>query len=124
MKYVMMIYCNPVNWGHPSFLHTEEAASLSEREREEMARGLEERIAQLRRGGELIEVMALADPLTSRTLRSRGDAIVATDGPFVEGKEQMAGLFVLDCESMDRAQEIASSFPDARYNVVELRPVM
>jgi hypothetical protein len=47
-----------------------------------------------------------------------------TDGPFLEVKEQLAGLCVLECESIDRAVEIAARWPDARYWGVEVRPVM
>jgi hypothetical protein len=49
---------------------------------------------------------------------------VTTDGPYVESKEQLAGYFVLDCESPERAASIAARFPDARFAAVEVRPIM
>ncbi|GGR86983.1 hypothetical protein GCM10010252_27120 [Streptomyces aureoverticillatus] len=36
----------------------------------------------------------------------------------------MAGYRLIDCESMDRAVEIAARFPDARHWGVEVRPVL
>jgi hypothetical protein len=47
-----------------------------------------------------------------------------TDGPFSEAKEQFVGYFLVDCETPERAVEIASRFPDARFAPVEVRPVM
>ncbi|GAA2840317.1 hypothetical protein GCM10020220_031630 [Nonomuraea rubra] len=47
-----------------------------------------------------------------------------TDGPFLDSKEHLAGYFVIDCESLERATEIAARFPDARYSAVEVRPIM
>jgi hypothetical protein len=49
---------------------------------------------------------------------------VATDGPYLEAKEQLAGYFVIDCEGPERAAEIAARFPDARFAAVEVRPIM
>ena len=36
-----------------------------------------------------------------------------TDGPFVEAKEQLAGYYIVDCETVERAVEIAARWPDA-----------
>jgi hypothetical protein len=48
---------------------------------------------------------------------------MTTDGPFAEVKEQLAGFYLLDCDSMDRAVEIVAQIPEAPYSVVEVRPV-
>jgi hypothetical protein len=47
-----------------------------------------------------------------------------TDGPFAEAKEQLAGYLVVECESPERAVEIAARWPDARYAAMEVRPIM
>jgi hypothetical protein len=47
-----------------------------------------------------------------------------TDGPYVEAKEQLAGYCLLECDSLERATEIAVRWPDASYAAVELRPLM
>ncbi|HEX8768582.1 MAG TPA: YciI family protein, partial [Jatrophihabitans sp.] len=67
---------------------------------------------------------ALGDPAQSRTIRFRDGVPAATDGPFVDAKEQMAGYFIVDCATPERAAEIAARFPDARYGGVEIRPVV
>ena len=47
------------------------------------------------------------------------------DGPFMESKEQFAGYLTVDCDSPQRAAEIAARWPDVRYGgAMEVRPVM
>lgn len=123
MKYVVLIYSNPVNWGHPSFLRTREGLSLTEAERERLTRDLQELIAELTASGELVEVAALADPRTVRTVRVRGRDRITTDGPYLEAKEHLAGLFIIDCATPERAEEVAARFPEARFSAVEVRPI-
>ena len=58
------------------------------------------------------------------TLRGSGDGVVI-DGPFAETKEQLLGLYVLDCANQDEA--IATARDLKRVNptaVYEIRPVM
>ena len=44
-----------------------------------------------------------------------------TDGPFSEAKEQLAGVWAIDCESIERAIEVAA--PVAEYDTVDVRPL-
>ncbi|MDP3967253.1 MAG: YciI family protein, partial [Nocardioides sp.] len=46
-----------------------------------------------------------------------------TDGPYSESKEHLAGFFLIDVESHERAEEIAASF-SGPGETVELRPTM
>jgi len=48
---------------------------------------------------------------------------VIADGPFAETKEQIAGVYVVECEDLDEAIEVASKIPAARSGTVEVRPV-
>ena len=45
-----------------------------------------------------------------------------TDGPFAELREQIAGYFILDCESLDEAVALAARIPGAEHGAVEVRP--
>lgn len=122
MKYMILIYSNPQSWVHPLFLHQREQLSEAQRQsRMEQFRGLLQEIAE---SGELVSSAALADPMNTRTVTVRQGAPEVTDGPFVEAKEQLAGYFVVDCETLKRATEIAARFPDARDCAVEVRPLM
>jgi hypothetical protein len=77
-------------------------------------------INETKASGELIRVDGLANERTFVEFRDGTPAV--TDGPFGEVKEQLAGLFLVDVESLDRAKEIAG--PLSEYGVVEIRPVM
>jgi len=50
--------------------------------------------------------------------------VIASDGPFAEAKEQLAGFFLVECDSMQRAIEQAARIPEAGLGLVEVRPVM
>ncbi|MBO2451575.1 YciI family protein [Actinomadura barringtoniae] len=124
MKYLILVYGNPENWEHPMFLRNPEFLALPEEERAELTRQAEDLHKEITESGELLVGAALADPVTATTFRGSGGLPVATDGPYLEAKEQLAGYFVVDCESPERAAEIASRFPDARLAAVEVRPIM
>jgi hypothetical protein len=47
-----------------------------------------------------------------------------TDGPFAETKEQIAGIDVLECASLQEAIELAARHPTARAGTFELRPFL
>jgi hypothetical protein len=51
---------------------------------------------------------------------------VVSDGPFAESKEYLGGFYLVDCESKERAIELAAQIPDAAVPGlgVEVRPVM
>lgn len=124
MKYLVMIYGNPLNWAHPMYQHDPGFLALPEAERAEITRRAEEFWQELHETGEFVAGVALADPALTRNIRGRDGVPVVTDGPFLEAKEQLAGYFVLECESAERAEELAARFPDARFAAVEVRPIM
>ena len=124
MKYLLLIYSNPQNWEHPIYRETSAFRGLPAEERDMLDRQAEALGKELRESGELVVGIALADPSVARTVRVRNGVPAVTDGPYVEAKEQVAGSFVIDCESPERAAEIAARFPDARFSAVEVRPIV
>jgi len=113
MKYMLLIYNNPAVY-----------QSWPEEERRTLFADVDAIMTELRQSGELVGAMALADQSLSKTVRVRDGATTATDGPFAEAKEQFAGYLAIDCETPERAVEIAARWPDARYFAMEVRPVM
>ena len=79
---------------------------------------------ELRGDGHLIESQMLQGTEKARSVRIRNGRLSATDGPFAEVKEQLAGFYLVECESIDRAVEIAGRIPDAPIAKIEVRPVM
>jgi hypothetical protein len=124
MKYLLLIYSNPENWEHPLFLRNPEFLAMPVEERDELTRQSEALHREISESGELVMVAALADPLNTRSIRVRDGVPATTDGPYVETKEQLAGYLVIDCESLERASEIAACIPDARFAAVEVHPIM
>jgi hypothetical protein len=113
VKYLLIIHMNP-----------EAFEGLSEEERQAIGAAHGPYIADLKASGEFITTVALADPSNSRVVRVRDGAPAVTDGPYLEAKEYLAGYYLIDCESDERANEIAARMPDAAYQGVEVRPVM
>src|SRR6266480_2350821 len=61
----------------------------------------------LAESGELVDAQGLTAPVHTRRIRLRGGAPVVTDGPYAETEEVLAGYWLVDCDSFDRATEIA-----------------
>jgi hypothetical protein len=109
VKYMILIHSNPTVW-----------EALPEAESDRVLGNHYKAIEETKKSGELIRVEGLAFDRTFVEFRNGVPAI--TDGPFGEVKEQVAGLFLVDVETLDRAVEIAG--PLSEYGVVEIRPVM
>jgi hypothetical protein len=60
---------------------------------------------------------------TATTVRVRGGESLITDGPFIEAREQLAGIFLLNCKDLDVALDWAARCPGASHGVVEVRSV-
>jgi hypothetical protein len=58
--------------------------------------------------GELVETRGLSAPVHTRRVRLQEGVPVVTDGPYAEAEEVLAGYWVVDCASFDRATEIAA----------------
>jgi hypothetical protein len=72
-------------------------------------------------GAKLVGGAELAPTQAATTVRVRGGELLITDGPFAETKEQLGGFYVLSCEDLDEATELASQIPSSTGGPVELR---
>jgi hypothetical protein len=81
-------------------------------------------LKELKESGELVATDPLADPVQTKTVRVSGGAPVVTDGPLAEAKEHFGGYLIVDCESIERAVEIATRWPSSRFAPLEVRPIM
>jgi hypothetical protein len=62
--------------------------------------------------GELVETRGLSAPVHARRVHFERGVPVVTDGPYAEAEEVLAGYWVVDCASFDRATEIAARLAD------------
>jgi hypothetical protein len=105
VKYVVLIYGNP-----------ESRAAWEGMSAEQRAAGLahyQQLSDDLDASGERIVSERLAFPELTTQVSVGEHGTTTTDGPFAEAKEFLAGFYLLDCESRERA-----------IAVVEVRPVM
>lgn len=78
---------------------------------------LPERVAE--QGGRIVAGLALEPSGTATAIR--GDLL--TDGPFIETKEALAGVFVLEANDLDHALALARLTPIVNGGV-EVRPLI
>ena len=62
----------------------------------------------LRESGELVSAEGLANPHEAKVVWAGKDGAPITDGAFPEAKEYLAGYWIVDVESPQRAYEIAA----------------
>jgi len=87
---------------------------------------------ELSETGEFVETEGLGGPENMKIVRANPDGTPAvTDGPFPEAKEFLAGYWIIDVESPERACEIAAKLsaipgPGGKpANIpIEVRPIM
>jgi hypothetical protein len=116
MKYLILIHSNPQSlalW-----------ETLTDEQQRELGRGHLRLTEELAESGELIVSEGLADPAEARWVSVRNGETLTSDGPFAEAKEHLAGFYLIECDSLDRAVEWAAKVPDAAYREVEVRPVL
>jgi hypothetical protein len=117
VKFMLLIWSNPENWD--ALPPAEQQALAGDAVAEHAALD-----ATLIGSGELVLSAALADPVTTRTVRVRDGVVVSTDGPYAEAKEYLMGYYLVECDGVERATAIAAQIPDVRWERVEIRPAM
>ena len=129
MKYLILTYASQQDYdamagkpapGGPAWSPTDFAA---------MGAFMESFTRELTESGELVETRGLTAPVHARRLRLQGGVPVVTDGPYAETEEVLAGYWVVECDSFDRATEIAARLTeipgpaDLERAVVDVRPI-
>ncbi|WP_084106490.1 YciI family protein [Demequina sp. NBRC 110056] len=104
MKYLMLVLTEPIEEPLPG---DDDVEPWVHRHDESGARFFGDRLAPARQ---------------ARTVRWRASGRLVTPGPFTQRHEQIAGIDILDCRSMDEAVEIALEHPMARLGAIEVRP--
>jgi hypothetical protein len=80
--------------------------------------------------GELVETRGLTAPVHTRRVQLQQGVPVVTDGPYAETYEVLAGYWIVECDSFDRATEIAARLANcpgpaavAQAAVADVRPI-
>ncbi len=107
MKYMILTYGSQQDYDGMGGKATDKPAWSAE-EFAAMGAFMEQFNKDLEESGELVETRGLVAPVHTRRLGSQGGVPVVTDGPYAETEEVLAGYWVVECESFDRATEIAA----------------
>jgi hypothetical protein len=86
---------------------------------------------ELVESGELVDAQGLAAPVLTRRIELKDGVPVVTDGPYAETQEVLAGYTLVECDSFDRATELAARLASCPYPadapgefVVDVRPIL
>jgi hypothetical protein len=63
-------------------------------------------------------------PQEAITVQVRDGKMSTTDGPFMETREMLGGLVVIEARDLNEALRIAAGMPHARLGHVEVRPAI
>jgi len=76
----------------------------------------------LRRGGHFLGGEALDSARNAVTLRMKDGEVQVTDGPYVETKETLGGILLLEARDLNHAIALMSKHPGVRWTSWEIRP--
>lgn len=107
MKYMILTYGSQQNYDAMAG-KAPDMPALSPEDFAPMGAFMESFNKDLVESGELVETRALTAPVHTRRVQLQGGVPVVTDGPYAETQEVLAGYWIVECESFDRATEIAA----------------
>lgn len=94
MEYALLIYSDECT-----------VPDMPEPQREELMAAYRAFNESVRAAGSWRGSVKLTGTGSATSVKVRDGKILTTDGPFAETKEQLAGLYVVDCENLDDALE-------------------
>ncbi len=112
MKYVFLIYQDEV--------------MLQKMPKEEMGKLTAEYKAfhdSIQKNGQYVASHGLSSVHNATTVRVRDGKTLVTEGPFVETKEQLGSIYVIEAQDLNEAIQVAAKIPSARFGNIEVRPL-
>lgn len=79
---------------------------------------------KLKETGHFVMGEALVLPDEAMTVQVRDGKMAAVDGPFMETKEMLGGVIVIEARDLNEAVRVTSGHPLARIGSIEVRPVV
>jgi hypothetical protein len=129
MKYMILTYASQRDYDAMVGKATDKLA-WSQEDFAAMGAFMEAFNQDLAESGELVETRGLAAPVHARRLQLQKGVPVVTDGPYAETQEVLAGYWIVECESFDRATAIAARLSrcpapvGASAPVADVRPII
>jgi hypothetical protein len=131
MKYMIMLYASQQDYDLMAGKPSDEPA-WSPDTVAAMHAFMESWNQDLVESGEFVDARGLAAPVHTRRIQGLQNGVpVVTDGPYPETQEVLAGYTIVECESFDRATEIAARITKSpnpgdptRQEYIDVRPIM
>ena len=79
---------------------------------------------RLQAEGHWVFAAGLGAPSTATVIDNRDGEPVFTDGPFLESKEYIAGVWIIEAPDLDVALKLAAGGSKACNRMVEVRPLL
>jgi hypothetical protein len=105
------------------FVCSDESQEITEEQVQERWRAFMSFQEEMESRDALVFLQRLLPSTAATKVSKKNGELVIADGPFAETREQIAGFYVLECEDLDEALEIAARNPAAEFGTVEVRPV-
>jgi len=132
VKYMILIYGSQRDFdaltGRPGT-----TAAWSAQDLDKLGAFMETWNNELVESGEFVDARGLTAPVHARRVSLRDGVPVVTDGPYAETQEVLAGYTIVECDSFDRATEIAARLANTPHPqgatlerdwYVDVRPVV
>ncbi len=131
MKYMIMLYGSQRDYDEMSGKPTDKPAWSAE-DVAAMHTFMASWNQELIESGEFVDARGLAAPVHTRRIHGLKNGVpVVTDGPYPEAQEVLAGYTIVECESFDRATEIAARITTCPYPegasieaFIDVRPIL
>jgi hypothetical protein len=108
MKYMILVYGSQQDYDSMAGQAADGRAAWSAEDFAALGAFMESFTKDLAESGELVDTRGLTAPVHTRRIQLRNDVPVVTDGPYAESQEVLAGYWIVECASFDRATEIAA----------------
>ncbi|MGH3124689.1 MAG: YciI family protein [Streptosporangiaceae bacterium] len=108
MKYMILVYGSQQDYDSMAGKAADGKLAWSAEDFAALGGFMESFAKELAESGELVDTRGLTAPVHTRRIQLRNDVPVVTDGPYAESQEVLAGYWIVDCDSFDRATEIAA----------------
>jgi hypothetical protein len=109
---------------HHDSLSDYEGADMSPEEVQAMYEGVARWNEEAMAADVMVFGGGLMPPDTATVVRTEGDQVLLTDGPYAETKEFLGGFWIIKCDDLDTALEWARKAADAlQGGPVEVRPL-
>ena len=79
---------------------------------------------RLKAEGHWVFAGGLGAPSSATVIDNRGEEAMFTDGPFVESKEYVGGLWIIEAADLDVVLKLAAEGSKACNRKIEVRPIL